>query len=76
MMNYKPYIIFCMLLVISGCCNKEIVTQIQTQEVFIPVKCDVSMPKKPIFDKSPKGVKELMEYYIQVESRLKFCIGG
>lgn len=56
---------------------------IRTQNVYIPIKCDISIPKKT---PAPTGLnsidlaiwltKNTMFYQKQLENALKFCIGG
>ena len=60
-----PLIFFC-------ACSKP-VYKIQTQEVFIPVKCDLEMPLKPQENGSFESHKALTKYYLEVEQIAKDC---
>ena len=59
-------------LIFSACASS---VQVQTKEVFIPVKCNLQMPKKPKENGSFESHKALGIYFLEVESRLKACIG-
>lgn len=56
----------------SACATKPIV-KIQTQEVFIPVKCDLQLPPKPQENGSFESHKALAKYYLEVEQIAKDC---
>lgn len=60
------------LIFFSACATKPIV-KIQTQEVFIPVKCDLQLPPKPQEDGSFESHKALAKYYLEVEQIAKDC---
>ena len=53
-------------------CSKPIY-KIQTQEVFIPVKCDLELPQKPKENGSFKSHKALAKYYLEMEQIAKDC---
>ncbi|EJP75606.1 hypothetical protein [Campylobacter sp. FOBRC14] len=59
-----------------GCAAKpEVITRIQYQDVYIPVRCQAKMPEKPKFDKKDlQSARALAVYYRQVEILLKRCI--
>ena len=56
----------------SACATKPIV-KIQTQEVLIPVKCNLELPPKPQEDGSFESHKALAKYYLEVEQIAKDC---
>lgn len=56
----------------SACATKPIV-KIQTQEVFIPVKCNLELPPKPQENGSFESHKALAKYYLEVEQIAKDC---
>ncbi len=67
----KLFIAF-LLLSLAGCASKPIV-KIDTKEVFIPIKCNLTLPNKPKEDGSFQSHKELLIYYLEVESIAKDC---
>ncbi|WP_276951026.1 hypothetical protein [Helicobacter rodentium] len=56
----------------SACASKP-VYKIKTQEVFIPVKCNLELPPKPQEDGSFESHKALAKYYLEVEQIAKDC---
>lgn len=56
----------------SACATKPIV-KIKTQEVLIPVKCNLELPPKPQEDGSFESHKALAKYYLEVEQIAKDC---
>lgn len=56
----------------SACATKPIV-KIKTQEVFIPVKCNLELPPKPQENGSFESHKALAKYYLEVEQIAKDC---
>lgn len=63
------------LLLCASCASPDIITQTEVVEVKIPVRCEVEMPKKPTFSKTTEGTRALLEYFVQCEERLRYCIG-
>lgn len=60
-------IIFFML----GCADK------QKEAVYIPTKCKIAMPKKPMpKDSTSKSVIEVLKYSEALEKDLEFCVNG
>lgn len=60
-------IIFFML----GCAEK------QKEAVYIPTKCKIAMPKKPMpQDSTSKSVIEVLKYSEALEKDLEFCVNG
>jgi len=59
----------------SACANKPTQTEYIYKDVNIPIRCNAKMPSKPITNGSFGVHKELMIYYIKVESLLKECLG-
>lgn len=69
------FIFLSYIVLFVGCSAKAPQTTIQ--KVYIPVKCDVKLPEKPLFDPAdPDSLKGLIIYYIQIENLLKGCING
>lgn len=56
----------------SACVSKPIY-KIQTQEVFIPVKCNLELPPKPQENGSFESHKQIAIYYKKVEQIAKDC---
>lgn len=44
-------------------------------EVLIPIKCNLKMPLKPVYDGSFESAKSLMVYFLKVEQIAKDCTG-
>lgn len=83
-MNKRLFLFFIALLavilflILSACANPRIVTQ----KVYVPIRCDISMPPKliaPSMDNQIELAIELIKnnlvYTKKLESALKFCIG-
>lgn len=56
---------------------------VRTQNVYVPIKCDIKFPTKPIaptilnkIDLAMWLTKNTMIYTKKLEDALKFCIGG
>ena len=73
-MKILMFLLFTLFL--AGCASKpEVITKTKYQDVYIPVKCSVRMPKKTKFDKKDlQSARALAVYYRQVEILLKGCI--
>lgn len=56
----------------TACATKPIV-KIQTQEVLIPVKCNLELPPKPQENGSFESHKQIAIYYKKVEQIAKDC---
>lgn len=56
----------------SACATKPIV-KIQTQEVLIPIKCNLEIPPKPQENGNFASHKALAKYYLEVEQIAKDC---
>lgn len=56
----------------SACATKPIV-KIKTQEVLIPIQCNLDLPPKPQEDGSFESHKALAKYYLEVEQIAKDC---
>lgn len=70
----------CSLFCFTGCNNNPqpqaptVITKYK--EVPVPVRCQVEMPVKPVYNKAkPKTAKALTEYYLICEDLLKKCLG-
>lgn len=67
------FAIFLPLFILTlSACAKPIV-KIQTKEVLIPIKCNLTLPDKPKENGSFESHKELLLYYLEVESIAKDC---
>ncbi|WP_169785065.1 hypothetical protein [Campylobacter curvus] len=73
-MKILVFLLFALFFI--GCADKpEIITKTQYQDVYIPVKCQAKMPKKPKFDKEDmQSARALAVYYRQVEALLMECV--
>ncbi|TLD84100.1 hypothetical protein LS70_003905 [Helicobacter sp. MIT 11-5569] len=72
MQSVQISILLLLPLLFSACASKP-VYKIKTQEVFIPVKCNLTLPQKPKEDGSFASHKALAKYYLQVEQIAKDC---
>lgn len=65
------FIVMSMIIIIFfmlGCADK------QKEAVYIPTKCKITMPKKPMPQDSPsKSVIEILKYTELLERDLEFC---
>lgn len=65
------FIVMSMIIIIFfmlGCADK------QKEAVFIPTKCKITMPQKPMPQDSPsKSVIEILKYTELLERDLEFC---
>lgn len=72
--------IMCLTLIVclGGCATKpEVVTKVEYQEKIIPVRCNVTIPEKPVYDPSDLDTaKGLTLYYSSIEVLLKGCVYG
>ena len=72
--------IMCLTLIVclGGCATKpEVVTKVEYQEKIIPVRCNVTIPEKPVYDPSDLDTaKGLTLYYSSIEVLLKGCVNG
>ncbi|RBQ28412.1 hypothetical protein [Aliarcobacter vitoriensis] len=66
---------FFFVLVFSGCSTK-VQTEYIYKDVYIPVKCNATIPIKPKNDGSFESNKKKMIYFLRVESLLKECVGA
>lgn len=64
-----------LIVVFSGCSTKPETITIY-KDVFVPVACKATMPKKPKNDGSFEAKKELMSYFLECESLLKGCLNA
>lgn len=63
------------LVLLSGCaCKPEIVWKTEYRDVYVPVKCDVSMPDRPeINEDAVIMVLDLVGYAAELEALLEVC---
>lgn len=66
------------ILFLVGCSAKpEVVTQIEYQEKYVPIRCIDTLPVKPEYDPAkPETFEELMKYFSHVEDLLIQCYKG
>lgn len=57
---------------LSACASKPLV-KIETKEVYIPVKCDLELPTKPLENGSFESHKQIAVYYKKMEQIAKDC---
>lgn len=71
-------ILVALIVLLGGCAQKpELVTKVEYQEKYIPVKCNATIPEKPFYDPSDlQSAKDLSIYYSKVEAALKGCVYG
>ena len=74
----KNNLIFLFVLVISvtlaGCASKDAQVMTEYKEIYVPVKCQIKLPQKPIFNPSnPESLKETIGYCMHIETLLKGC---
>jgi hypothetical protein len=62
-------------LAFSGCTTKT-QTEYVYKDVYVPVKCNATIPLKPKNDGSFEADKQKMIYFLKVESLLKECVGA
>lgn len=67
-MKWGIFLIFAWLFV--GCAKETIY-----KDVYVPVKCQMELENKPVFDGSFESAKELMSYFLRTEEKLKICVG-
>lgn len=59
-------------LLFTGCSTK---TVYKTLEVKVPVKCNYTMPDKPVYSKEEfDSAKAITQYYLQIEEGLRQCL--
>lgn len=60
---------------LSGCAKPAPMVRTEYKDVLTPIKCEVSLPKKPKFDSSNmQSAVELAKYYQTCEALLKECV--
>ncbi|AQW80789.1 hypothetical protein [Campylobacter pinnipediorum] len=76
-MNKLMLICFLLVLILSGCANdvKNIEPRYIYKDVYVPIKCQASMPQKPKNDRSFESHKQIMLYLLECERLLKECLG-
>lgn len=74
--RFKSFILFTLLalfaLTFSACASKP-VYKVEIKEVFIPVKCNLKLPKKPQENGSFASHRALAKYYLEIEQIAKDC---
>ena len=71
-MFYLPTLFAIFALTFSACASKP-VYKVQIKEVFIPVKCNLKLPKKPQENGSFASHRALAKYYLEIEQIAKDC---
>lgn len=56
---------------LSGCSTKEVIV---TQDVYIPIKCDVDVPERPIQKEYVNDVINIIEYVEKLETVVDVCV--
>lgn len=65
-------IIFFISFIIIGCSTKT-----EYKHIYIPTKCEIDMPKKPIYkDDEVLFARDLTIYSLLLECKLHFCLTG
>lgn len=72
-MKISLFLIF-LAFVFMGC-SQKVQTQTVYKDVYIPVKCNAKLPKKPENKGDFESHKEKMIYFLKVEMLLKQCLG-
>lgn len=72
----KRRVIFFFILAIAvmsvGCSTKVVTIK---EPLYIPTRCEVSMPQKPEFNAlNLNSAKEIVEYHKEIEALLEICI--
>jgi len=58
-------------------CAPKTVTKIEYRDVYVPVRCNVSIPPRPAYNPNPVlGVVDILEYTEKLEVLLNTCVGG
>ena len=68
----KGFILILFALAFSACASKP-VYKVEIKEVFIPVKCNLKLPKKPQENGSFESHRALSKYYLEIEQIAKDC---
>ena len=82
MKTILKFIIFCfvsllLMHIFLGCsAKKELMIKTEYQEVKVPIKCPLKVPKKPRFNNDLSSAKRLSAYYLEVEYIAKSCTSG
>lgn len=73
----RNLIIFAVLaLLLAGCADKHAPEPtVIYKDKFVPVRCNVQMPVKPVNDGTFEADKAKMIYYRDCENLLKQCLG-
>lgn len=64
-------ILFVMVFLLFGCATREVIV---TQDVYIPIKCDVSVPERPIQKEYVNDVINIIEYVEKLEAVVDVCV--
>lgn len=72
------YSLLVIALLLAGCSSKpEIITKIEYQTQYIPIRCNVEIPQKPEYNRlNLQSAKELIRYYKILEGLLYVCVRG
>lgn len=72
------YLLLITTLLFIGCstkCDPEVIKQVEYKETVKAVKCQVTIPEKPVYDeKDITSFDKLMDYYDNIETMLKGCV--
>lgn len=67
-------LMFILSAILLSACAKPLV-KIETKEVFVPIKCDLELPTKPLENGSFESHKQIAIYYKKIEQIAKDCTG-
>lgn len=71
-MLIKSFLVLLVASAFLGCAPKE---RVVYKDVYIPVPCDVIVPKRPAFDGNFTSAKKIMIYLESLEKALDECKG-
>lgn len=72
MKKYITFIVCVLVIMFFTSCHKT--AQIQIQEVYIPIKCDIEMPKRPKKSHTlTQSLAQILKYTETLELALKTC---
>ncbi len=68
----KTYLILPVLILFTACSSV-----VEYKRVYVPIKCDISLPKAPnIVNSIVDDYPSILEYTEKLERDLKFCVEG
>ena len=67
------FTLFALFALTFSACAAKPVYKVEIKEVFIPVKCNLKLPKKPKENGSFASHRALAKYYLEIEQIAKDC---